>query len=105
MRSLTDHSGLKFSSLADDRGHAALGDFAELHQRRVADALRDVLLDSGGQGRGSHENLLVVREVAIKGARIDLNKGGSLARPFRRPRTRVASVTNLWRRRMLGLEV
>ena len=47
MRSLTLHSGFKFSSLAGDRGHAALGDAAQLHQRRVADALGDVVVDAG----------------------------------------------------------
>ena len=52
MRSLTDHSGLKFSSLADDRGLAAFGHAAQPDQRRVADALGDVVANAAGADRG-----------------------------------------------------
>ena len=61
MRSFTLHSGFMFSSLASDRGHAALRHLAKLHQRRVADALRDVLLDPSGKSGGSHEASLYDR--------------------------------------------
>ena len=38
MRSLTDQSGLKFSSLADDGRLGSPGHAAQADQRRVADA-------------------------------------------------------------------
>jgi hypothetical protein len=44
------------------RGHAAFGHFAKLHQRRVADARRNVLLDSSGQTSGGHAMFLILRE-------------------------------------------
>ena len=54
MRSLTLHSGLMFSSLASDGRHAAFGHLPKLDQRRVADALGDVVVNlRGGHGCSS----------------------------------------------------
>ena len=50
MRSLTDHSGLKFSSLATTVAFAVADDAAQPDQRRVADGLRDVVVDVPAEG-------------------------------------------------------
>ena len=56
MRSLTDQSGLKFSSLADDGRLGVADDAAQADQRRVADALGDVVVDPAAKGlRKRHE--------------------------------------------------
>ena len=52
MRSLTLHSGFMFSILPSHRGDAAGGHPPQPHQRRVADALGDVVEDAAGMGDG-----------------------------------------------------
>ena len=51
MRSLTDQSGLKFSSLATTVAWRRR-DAAELDERRVADGLGDVVVNFGADGCG-----------------------------------------------------
>ena len=62
MRSLTDQSGLKFSSLATTVALAAARHAPQPDQRRVADRLGDVVVDPpttrGPVGRTLHDHLL-----------------------------------------------
>ena len=55
MRSLTDQSGLKFSSLATTRRPRIADDAPQADERRVADRLGDVVVNVPAKGRvGCH---------------------------------------------------
>ena len=66
MRSLTDQSGLKFSSLASDGGLGVADDAAQADQRRVADALGDVVVNATAKGGVGHDQLTPVGEIFVR---------------------------------------